>query len=173
MVGSSTSTRGLSTGRASSPCLSASYFRTQPLRRVASALPKGRPTWAKSPRWQHRRWPFGESGRFTTTGPRTTFGTSSRRIRTARRSVLRVRTDGPPGDRPGGRAHRQGGPFRGAPLPRLRTATLSDPARGGTGRDAAEEELQNVLADVRRGVWQPHAPVEEPRPEPTFHAFAS
>src|SRR4051812_39838313 len=43
----------------------------------------------------------------------------------------------------------------------------------GTGRDAAEEELQNVLADVRRGVWQPHAPVEEPRPEPTFHAFAS
>src|SRR4051794_10744906 len=43
----------------------------------------------------------------------------------------------------------------------------------GTSRDAAEEELANVLADVRRGVWQPHAPVEEPRPEPTFHAFAS
>jgi integrase len=43
----------------------------------------------------------------------------------------------------------------------------------GWTRQRAEEELQNVLADVRRGVWQPHAPAEEPRPEPTFHEFAS
>jgi hypothetical protein len=40
----------------------------------------------------------------------------------------------------------------------------------------AEAELANVLADVRRGIWRPpeqeRAP-EEPRPEPTFHEFAS
>jgi integrase len=35
----------------------------------------------------------------------------------------------------------------------------------------AEAELQNVLADVRRGIWQPAGPA--PAPEPTFHAFAS
>src|SRR3954467_2715342 len=44
----------------------------------------------------------------------------------------------------------------------------------GTSRDAAEEELQNVLADVRRGVWRPHPPaVQAPEPEPTFHEFSS
>ena len=40
----------------------------------------------------------------------------------------------------------------------------------------AEEELQNVLADVRRGLWRPPAPapvVEPPTTIPTFHAFAS
>lgn len=40
----------------------------------------------------------------------------------------------------------------------------------------AEEELENVLADVRRGIWQPltpAAPVPEPREMPTFHEFAS
>jgi integrase len=50
-----------------------------------------------------------------------------------------------------------------------RFLTLPD----GTTRHQAEEELANVLADVRRGVWQPDAPVEEPRTEPTFHEFAS
>ncbi len=40
----------------------------------------------------------------------------------------------------------------------------------------AEEELSNVLADVRRGIWRPPEPepiVEQSRPEPTFHEFAS
>lgn len=43
-------------------------------------------------------------------------------------------------------------------------------------RERAETELQNVLADVRRGIWQPPGPVvAEPAPEhdPTFHEFAS
>src|SRR5919108_699882 len=46
-----------------------------------------------------------------------------------------------------------------------------------TTRAQAEEELLNVIADVRRGIWRPveRAPVrrEEPREEPTFHEFAS
>ena len=46
-----------------------------------------------------------------------------------------------------------------------------------TTREQAEEELLNVIADVRRGMWRPveRAPVrrEEPREEPTFHEFAS
>jgi integrase len=40
----------------------------------------------------------------------------------------------------------------------------------------AELELQNVLADVRRGIWrspEPVTPSPEPTAEPTFHAFAS
>lgn len=40
----------------------------------------------------------------------------------------------------------------------------------------AELELQNVLADVRRGIWRPPEPVTPPpesTAEPTFHAFAS
>ncbi len=46
----------------------------------------------------------------------------------------------------------------------------------GWTRARAELELENVLADVRRGIW--HAPepdlvVEQPRVEPTFHEFAS
>lgn len=46
----------------------------------------------------------------------------------------------------------------------------------GWDRRRAEAELANVLADVRRGIWR--APVsepvpDEPRPEPTFHEFAS
>jgi integrase len=44
-------------------------------------------------------------------------------------------------------------------------------------RARAEEELENVLADVRRGIWRPdHAEAEQPagpRREPTFHEFAS
>ncbi len=45
---------------------------------------------------------------------------------------------------------------------------------GAVGEAAAERELQHVIADVERGVWQPHtvpAPVER-EPLPTFHAFA-
>jgi integrase len=39
----------------------------------------------------------------------------------------------------------------------------------------AEAELQNILADVRRGIWRPPAPppvTEAPRVVPTFHEFA-
>lgn len=46
----------------------------------------------------------------------------------------------------------------------------------GWNRKRAEDELENILADVRRGIWTPprkEPPVEEPRPEPTFHEFAS
>ncbi len=47
-------------------------------------------------------------------------------------------------------------------------------AEDGWTRARAEEELQNVLADVRRGIWRPPEPVvEAPRAEPTFHEFAS
>ncbi len=51
---------------------------------------------------------------------------------------------------------------------------LGTAAEGWT-RAKAQTELQNVLADVRRGIWRPPAP--EPAPEihqdPTFHEFAS
>lgn len=44
-------------------------------------------------------------------------------------------------------------------------------------RDRAEAELQNVMADVRRGIWRPPNPVVESAPapadDPTFHVFAS
>ena len=44
-----------------------------------------------------------------------------------------------------------------------------------TTRQQAEVDLQNILADVRRGIWRP--PVSEqpetPKAEPTFHEFAS
>jgi len=56
-----------------------------------------------------------------------------------------------------------------------RYLTLGGRSEGWT-RERAEVELQNVLADVRRGIWQPDEPVEEPQPparEPTFHEFAS
>lgn len=44
-------------------------------------------------------------------------------------------------------------------------------------RKRAEEELANVLADVRRGIWQPQAPtvpasVMSPQANPTFQLFA-
>lgn len=52
--------------------------------------------------------------------------------------------------------------------------TLGTSSEGWT-RERAENELANVLADVRRGIWQP--PRAEPIPEapvdPTFHEFAS
>src|SRR6476661_3762482 len=38
----------------------------------------------------------------------------------------------------------------------------------------AEAELQNVLADVRRGIWRPPSPPPTPEiQDPTFHEFAS
>ena len=45
----------------------------------------------------------------------------------------------------------------------------------GWNRQRAEAELRHVLADVERGIWQPHRPdlVEAPREIPTFHEFAS
>ena len=46
----------------------------------------------------------------------------------------------------------------------------------GWSRTRAEEELANLMADVRRGIWKPpraETPPAEPRPEPTFHEFAS
>ena len=45
----------------------------------------------------------------------------------------------------------------------------------GWNRERAAAELRHVLADVERGIWQPHEPMAAPvRPEvPTFHAFAS
>jgi len=52
--------------------------------------------------------------------------------------------------------------------------TLGSSADGWT-RARADVELDNVMADVRRGIWQP--PTPEPAPEvpkdPTFHEFAS
>jgi integrase len=48
-------------------------------------------------------------------------------------------------------------------------------AEEGWTRAKAETELQNVLADVRRGIWQPPVVevVQAPRAMPTFHEFAS
>src|SRR3954452_2545199 len=38
----------------------------------------------------------------------------------------------------------------------------------------AEDELQNVLADVRRGIWRPPTPPPIPEThDPRFHEFAS
>jgi integrase len=45
----------------------------------------------------------------------------------------------------------------------------------GWSRRKAEEELANVLADVRRGIWRPYEPARavEPLSVPSFHEFAS
>ena len=46
----------------------------------------------------------------------------------------------------------------------------------GWTRRRADQELDNVLADVRRGIWQPPPDPQaapEPREVPTFHEFAS
>jgi integrase len=56
-----------------------------------------------------------------------------------------------------------------------RYLTLGSSAEGWDLR-RAETELANVLADVRRGIWQPPveaAPVSELQREQTFHEFAS
>lgn len=48
-------------------------------------------------------------------------------------------------------------------------------AEDGWSRRRAEDELANVLADVRRGIWRPDElpQAKEPTPEPTLHEFAS
>jgi integrase len=43
----------------------------------------------------------------------------------------------------------------------------------GWTRAKAQQELVNVLADVRRGIWQPPELEPEPKQVPTFHRFAS
>ena len=45
----------------------------------------------------------------------------------------------------------------------------------GYTRRRADTELQNILADIRRGTWQPPQPTPAPPPakDPTFHEFAS
>jgi integrase len=45
----------------------------------------------------------------------------------------------------------------------------------GWNRQKVEEALRHVLADVERGIWQPHQPqsVEAPDDVPRFHEFAS
>ncbi len=55
-----------------------------------------------------------------------------------------------------------------------RYVTLGAAADGWTHRKA-DEELANVLADVRRGIWKPPraSNASEPPTEPTFHEFAS
>jgi len=55
-----------------------------------------------------------------------------------------------------------------------RYVTLGAAAEGWT-RGKAAEELANVLADVRRGIWKPEErPAhQEPPQEPTFHEFSS
>src|SRR4030088_2250150 len=57
-----------------------------------------------------------------------------------------------------------------------RFQTLGTMEQGWT-RARAHAELQNVLADVRRGIWTPPKPTQEPVREvdqdPTFHEFAS
>jgi integrase len=42
-------------------------------------------------------------------------------------------------------------------------------------RRQAETELQNILADIRRGIWKPpqSEPVAPPAQDPTFHEFSS
>ena len=50
--------------------------------------------------------------------------------------------------------------------------TLGSSVEGWT-RARAQAELENVLADVRRGIWQPPAPPPVPPADPTFHEFAS
>lgn len=51
---------------------------------------------------------------------------------------------------------------------------LGTAAEGWT-QAKAQTELQNVMADVRRGIWRPPVVevVEAPREMPTFHAFAT
>ena len=55
-----------------------------------------------------------------------------------------------------------------------RFVSLVLPEDGWT-RERAEAELRHVLADVERGIWQPHQPppVEVPGESPSFHEFAS
>jgi integrase len=73
-------------------------------------------------------------------------------------------------DRKGGRVYA----LRFRAYGKRRYLTLGRAGQGWT-RQRAEEELQNVLADVRRGIWRPPEPasVSGPDFELTFHEFAS
>ena len=53
----------------------------------------------------------------------------------------------------------------------VRLGTVED----GWTRRRAQTELDNILADVRRGIWRPADPeaIPEPFVEPTFHEFAT
>ena len=55
-----------------------------------------------------------------------------------------------------------------------RYVKLGTAAEGWTPT-SAHTELQNVLADVRRGIWQPASPPPAPeiKEDPTFHKFAT
>ena len=55
-----------------------------------------------------------------------------------------------------------------------RRQTLGTAEEGWT-RQRAEQELENVIVDVRKGHWKPQERLEavEPAPEPTFHEFIS
>ncbi len=57
---------------------------------------------------------------------------------------------------------------------RRRYVTLGGSWEGWT-RARAQTELENIQADVRRGIWRPAEPppVVEPKGDPTFHEFAS
>jgi integrase len=48
-------------------------------------------------------------------------------------------------------------------------------SRTGYTRRHAETDLANILADVRRGIWRApsRVPTEQPKPDPSFHEFAS
>src|SRR5262249_39976113 len=71
-------------------------------------------------------------------------------------------------ERPGTRGTRFGLRFRAYGKRQYVTADA-------TTRQEAELELQNVLADVRRGIWRAPTPTEPeaPKAEPTFHILAS
>src|SRR5262245_42133629 len=61
-------------------------------------------------------------------------------------------------------------PYGQTPRPRVTLGTAEE----GWTRERAEEELANVLADVRRGIWQPQVQqAPELEPDPGFHRFAS
>ena len=73
--------------------------------------------------------------------------------------------------------HRKGGrtlALRFRAYGKRRYVTLGT-AGEGWSRSKAEEELANVLADVRRGIWKPPkpGPTIGEKEEPTFHEFAS
>ena len=53
-----------------------------------------------------------------------------------------------------------------------RYLTLGTAEEGWT-LSKAREELANVMADVRRGIWKPSEPALTVEEEPTFHEFAS
>jgi integrase len=73
-------------------------------------------------------------------------------------------------DRKGGRTYA----LRFRAYGKRRYLTLGT-AEEGWSRGKADVELQNVLADVRRGIWRPPEPATAfpAEPDPSFHEFAS